>query len=221
MILCRSADRRSKERAMHDKFSQRIEEALQRLAARLARAKKHVDPAVVNRADRPHPAAKPAIRRPFRNHARAGWLSLGFPPWRHLQRRLRRLSRRGSPPQLCCGGKRTRRDVRGGGKSRPRARSCTAPPRPKSAGDARSPRDARAPFRHDESAHGRDPLSDENAAEGRHRNGAQCARLQSHGRHEYRWHKSPDRGNRSVSHGRALSSISAAPMRPGGLILNA
>jgi transposase len=49
VILCRSADRRSKERAMHDKFSQRIEEALQRLAARLARAKKRVDPAGVNR----------------------------------------------------------------------------------------------------------------------------------------------------------------------------
>ena len=49
VILCRSADRRGKERAMHDKFSQRIEEALQRLAARLARAKKRVDPAVVNR----------------------------------------------------------------------------------------------------------------------------------------------------------------------------
>jgi transposase len=49
VILCRSADRRGKEQAMHDKFSQRIEEALQRLAARLARAKKRVDPAVVNR----------------------------------------------------------------------------------------------------------------------------------------------------------------------------
>jgi len=49
VILCRSADRRGKERAMHDKFSLRIEEALQRLAARLARAKKRVDPTVVNR----------------------------------------------------------------------------------------------------------------------------------------------------------------------------
>jgi transposase len=49
VILCRSADRRGKERAMHDKFSQRIEEALKRLAARLARAKKRVDPAGVNR----------------------------------------------------------------------------------------------------------------------------------------------------------------------------
>src|ERR1700674_4011851 len=49
VILCRSADRRSKERAMHDKFSRRIEEALDRLAARIARSKKRVDPATVNR----------------------------------------------------------------------------------------------------------------------------------------------------------------------------
>ena len=48
-ILCRSADRRSKERAMHDKFSQRIDEALARLAARLARSKKRIDPTTVNR----------------------------------------------------------------------------------------------------------------------------------------------------------------------------
>jgi hypothetical protein len=39
VILCRSADRRGKERAMHDKFSRRIEEALARLAARIARSK--------------------------------------------------------------------------------------------------------------------------------------------------------------------------------------
>src|SRR3979411_487488 len=44
-------------------------------------------------ADRPHPAAKPAIRRPLRDHAGAGWLPCGFPPWRRLQRRLRRLGR--------------------------------------------------------------------------------------------------------------------------------
>src|SRR4030088_704623 len=49
VILCRSADRRSKERAMHDKFSRRIEEALNRKAARIARSKKRVDPAMVNR----------------------------------------------------------------------------------------------------------------------------------------------------------------------------
>jgi len=49
VILCRSADRRSKERAMHDKFSQRIETALKRLSARIARSNKRLDPATVNR----------------------------------------------------------------------------------------------------------------------------------------------------------------------------
>jgi transposase len=49
VILCRSADRRSKERAMHDKFSARIDAALQRLAARITRSKKRLDPAQVNR----------------------------------------------------------------------------------------------------------------------------------------------------------------------------
>ena len=49
VILCRSADRRSKERAMHDKFSRRIEAALERLEARIARSKKRLDPAALNR----------------------------------------------------------------------------------------------------------------------------------------------------------------------------
>ena len=49
VILCRSADRRSKERAIHDRFSQRIEAALERLTARIARAKKRLDPAQLNR----------------------------------------------------------------------------------------------------------------------------------------------------------------------------
>jgi transposase len=49
VILCRSADRRSKERAMHDKFSGRIQQSLERLAARIARSKKRLDPATVNR----------------------------------------------------------------------------------------------------------------------------------------------------------------------------
>src|SRR6266851_9683688 len=49
VIVCRSADRRSKEQAMHDKFSRRIEAALERLAARIARSKKRLDPAQVNR----------------------------------------------------------------------------------------------------------------------------------------------------------------------------
>ena len=49
VILCRSADRRSKEKAMHDKFSGRIHSALERLAARIAGSKKRLDPAQVNR----------------------------------------------------------------------------------------------------------------------------------------------------------------------------
>jgi transposase len=49
VILCRSADRRSKEKAMHDKFSWRIEAALARLAVRIARSKKRLDPAPLNR----------------------------------------------------------------------------------------------------------------------------------------------------------------------------
>ncbi len=49
VILCRSADRRNKERAIHDRFSRRIEAALDRLAARVASAKKRLDTAVVNR----------------------------------------------------------------------------------------------------------------------------------------------------------------------------
>jgi len=49
VILCRSADRRSKESAMHDRFSRRIEAALDRLAARIARSKKRLDPAPLNR----------------------------------------------------------------------------------------------------------------------------------------------------------------------------
>jgi transposase len=49
VVLCRSADRRGKERAMHDKFNRRIQQSLDRLAARIARSKKQLDAAVVNR----------------------------------------------------------------------------------------------------------------------------------------------------------------------------
>src|SRR5437660_1317102 len=49
VILCRSDDGRSKERAMHDKFSRRIDAALQRLAGRITRSKKQLDATQVNR----------------------------------------------------------------------------------------------------------------------------------------------------------------------------
>jgi transposase len=48
-ILCRSADRRSKEQAMHDKFSQRIEAALAKLAARIDSSSKRLSATQVNR----------------------------------------------------------------------------------------------------------------------------------------------------------------------------
>ena len=48
-ILCRSADRRSKERAIHDKFSRRIEVALERLSVHIAGSNKRLDPATLNR----------------------------------------------------------------------------------------------------------------------------------------------------------------------------
>lgn len=49
IILCRSAERRTKEQAMHEKFSRRIEAALARLASRIDRATKRIDPTQVNR----------------------------------------------------------------------------------------------------------------------------------------------------------------------------
>ena len=48
-ILCRSADRRTKEQAMHDKFSQRIEAALAKLAARIDGSSKRLSAAQINR----------------------------------------------------------------------------------------------------------------------------------------------------------------------------
>jgi transposase len=49
VILCRSADRRSKEQAMHEKFSRRIDIALTTLGDRIARSKRRLDPDQVNR----------------------------------------------------------------------------------------------------------------------------------------------------------------------------
>jgi transposase len=49
IILCRSADRKNKEQAMHEKFSRRIEAALARLASRIDHSTKRIDPTQVNR----------------------------------------------------------------------------------------------------------------------------------------------------------------------------
>jgi transposase len=49
IILCRSAERRAKERAMHEKFSRRIEQALARLAGRIERSRTPLDRQSINR----------------------------------------------------------------------------------------------------------------------------------------------------------------------------
>jgi transposase len=49
LILCRSAERRAKERAMHEKFSGRIEKALARLAGRIERSRVPLNPTAINR----------------------------------------------------------------------------------------------------------------------------------------------------------------------------
>ena len=93
VILCRSADRRSKEQAMHDKFSRRIEAALERLAARIARSKKRLDPAPVNRQIGRILQQNQRAAARFAVDAGAGWLPGGLPPRCCLQRLVRRLGR--------------------------------------------------------------------------------------------------------------------------------
>lgn len=48
-ILCRSRDRLEKEKAMHERFSRRIEQALAKLQARIAKSKKRLNRDVLNR----------------------------------------------------------------------------------------------------------------------------------------------------------------------------
>ena len=48
-LLCRSADRREKERAMHERFSKRIEERLVSLGRRLERSRKPLDRETIGR----------------------------------------------------------------------------------------------------------------------------------------------------------------------------
>jgi transposase len=48
-LLCRSADRREKEKAMHARFARRIEERLESLARRLERSRKRLDREAIGR----------------------------------------------------------------------------------------------------------------------------------------------------------------------------
>ena len=92
VILCRSADRRSKEKAMHDKFSARIEGAATPRRSGCAR-KEAARSSESEPADRPHPAAEPACRGTLCHCVGAGRLPGRFPHQRDLQHRLRRLGR--------------------------------------------------------------------------------------------------------------------------------
>ena len=87
--------RRGKEKAMHDKFSQRIEAALATACrAHRRRQRSALDPAPVNRSDRPPPAAQSARRRSLRDCAASRTAARrAFSLVRCLQRRIRRLGR--------------------------------------------------------------------------------------------------------------------------------
>ena len=74
-LLCRSADRRAKERAMHERFSKRIEERLGSLERRLERSRKRLDQRGHRPPDRPDPGAElsrcGALRDPGRERSDA------------------------------------------------------------------------------------------------------------------------------------------------------
>ena len=81
VILCRSADRRSKEQAMHDKFSRRIEAALARLAARIdALEASGSMPATVNRQIGRILQQNQRAAARFADHPAAGRLPGRLPP---------------------------------------------------------------------------------------------------------------------------------------------
>jgi transposase len=48
-VVCRSADRIEKEKAIHERFAKRIEAGLTRIAERLEKAKRHMDPVRIER----------------------------------------------------------------------------------------------------------------------------------------------------------------------------
>ena len=71
---------------------------------------------------------------------------------------------------------------------------------------AYAPRDGRASVRYHEGADGCDALPDEDLAEGRDRDGALCARLQSDAGDEHRWRQTADRSDRGIADSVASSA---------------
>src|SRR3984957_2705800 len=83
-----------------------------------------------------------------------------------------------------------------GTRTRRRGRANAARSEP--ASHACAPRNRRASIRHAEDADGCDALSDEDAAEGGDRNGAERTRLQPYARNEHRRHQTAPDGNPGV-----------------------
>src|SRR6202140_2386423 len=83
-----------------------------------------------------------------------------------------------------------------GTRTRRRGRADAARSEP--ASHACAPRNRRASIRHAEDADGRDALSDEDAAKGGDRNGAERTRLQPYARNKHRRHQAAPGGNPGV-----------------------
>ena len=90
VILCCFVDRCIKERAIHERFSRRIDLALDRLSARIAHSKT-LHPAVVNRQIWPYPTAQPAGRCPIYHYTATRWHTGRLPSPYRVQCCFRRL----------------------------------------------------------------------------------------------------------------------------------
>ena len=102
--------------------------------------------------------------------------------------------------------------------ARARSRGRAAPAR--SGKDAPAARDGRASLWHDQGSDGRNPLLDEDAAQGRRRDGAARAGLQSDARHEYHRRPAAHRGDESIVAPDMRLSAVAEPPRTARIRIN-
>src|ERR1700730_14672251 len=98
-----------------------------------------------------------------------------------------------------------------GTRTHPRSRST--PARRASGEDAPAARDGRASPRHDQGSDGSYALPDENAPEGRLRDGAARAALQSHARHEHHGHPAAHNGNAGIVKAEEMTAHRSRPRR--------
>src|SRR6516164_4963473 len=98
--------------------------------------------------------------------------------------------------------------------ARTRARGRAAASRQQPTSDAHASRDGRASLRHAQDADGRDALPDEDATARRYRDGAARPCLQSHPRHEHRWHPTAHGSNEGIARDIRASLSAETPLRP-------